>query len=107
MSVGRSLTIDTDPRRRAIAFLSAFIDAPQGADIEFRTGVMESGEPAVVISIDGALSGFTAAEARIVADVAESTMRAFPRETGSLADLILSLRMCADKSDKPAKARLL
>ncbi len=98
--MSRTITIDANPRRRAVAFLAAWLDAPGGADIEFRGGVSETGDPAVVISINGAVSGFTAAEARVVADIAENTMRAFPRETASMADLILGLRMCADRVER-------
>src|SRR5690348_5939243 len=93
------MTVDADPRRRAVAFLATWLHAPPGADVVFRQGTTEFGEPAVVIGIDGRLSGFTTAEARLVADIIERMMREFPRETASMADLLVALRMCADRVD--------
>ncbi len=98
--MSQTIVVDADPRRRSVAFLQAWLDTPEGADIEFRLGKTETGTPAVVVSISGVQWGFTASEARVVADIAESTMRAFPRETTSMADLILGLRMCADRAER-------
>lgn len=93
------MEIPRDPRQRALVFLDAFIDAPSDADIEIVGCVDEAGNPALGIRMCGNVHGFTTAEARKVADVAESTMRTFPAEAKTWANLILVLRAAADRID--------
>lgn len=91
---------EADPRKRAIAFLGAFIDAPGDAELEIRGGRDENGDPAMAITLCGTLHAFTCVEARTVADIAESTMRAFPQSAAVWGNLIVSLRGAADRIDR-------
>lgn len=96
------LEAPADPRIRAEVFLDAYFSAPDDADIEIRLGRTAKGEPSVGVSIGGNMHAFTASEARIVADSAESALRAHPkeREAAALPNLILALRMGADKAEQ-------
>jgi hypothetical protein len=92
---------------RLQTFLSAYAAAPADADVEIRIGETEHGNPAIAIDLSGARHGFTAREARIVADAAEAAMRAHPThpDTAGLANLILCLREGADRADAAARER--
>lgn len=98
------MEVPADPRRRAEAFLDAYFMASDDADIEIRLGRAATGEPAVGVSIGKDMHAFTAREARIVADSAESALHALPkeREAATLPNLILALRMGADKAEQQA-----
>lgn len=97
----RVLATPADPIIRTMAFLEEYLAAPNDADVEIRLGSM-SGEPSIGISINGSMHGFTAAEARIVADCAESALHAHPseKEAEGLPNLILALRSVADKAEQ-------
>jgi hypothetical protein len=83
-------------------FVGQYLDAPNDADIEFRTGTTESGEAAVAVSVGGKMHGFTAKEARIVAEIMESALNAHPNEPDAkgLPNAIMGLRMAADAAEK-------
>lgn len=89
-----------DPRRRAMAFLDAYIAAPADADLEIRGGVDEAGSPALAVRLSGVDHCFTTSEARKVADVAESTMRRFPDGADQWSNLIVALRGAADRVER-------
>lgn len=95
------LTLPASPHARVIAFLKEFQEAPNDADIDIHIGQMESGEAAVVVIVGGKGHGFTTEEARTIAEIAEDAMRACPDDPRSneLPNLIMALRMGADKSD--------
>lgn len=95
------LTVSASPRARVMTFLKEFEAAPNDADLELRIGQMETGAPAVVISINESKHGFTAKEARTVAEIAEDTMKAFPNDprNGELPNLILMLRHGAAQAE--------
>src|SRR5690348_1447936 len=95
-----SITIDADPWRRTAAFLGAFIDALEGADIEIREAMTDDGKPSLAISIDGPIHCFTVEEARKVANAAEVILGQYPDLT-SLADLAMALRSSADALERP------
>ncbi len=92
----------SDPRERATTFLRAYISASDDADIAVRIGRSETtGEAAVFFSVDEAMHAFSSKEARILADVLESTLAAHPneKESDGLPNLILALRFGADRSE--------
>ena len=91
---------EADPRKRGIAFLDAFMAAPADADIEIRGVRDEHGSPALAITLCGTLHAFTCAEARIVADIAEDTMRKFPQSANVWSNLIVALRGASDSVDR-------
>jgi hypothetical protein len=96
------LEAPADPFKRCMSFVGEYLDAPNDADIEFRTGKMESGESAIAVSVNGKMHGFTAKEARIVADIMESALNAHPAEPEAkgLPNAIMGLRAAADAADK-------
>ena len=87
--------------QRVQTFLAAYRAADNDDDLEVRVGMMEGGEPALLVSINGTHHAFTTAEARRVANIAEEAMNAHPTGDGAEAmpNLILALRMGADKAD--------
>ena len=100
--MNKVLTLPSNPYERAIAFLEEFEAAPNDADIDIHTGIMESGEPAVVVIIDGGKGhGFTTKEARSLAKIAEAAMNDAPNDprANEFPNLIVMLRMGADKSE--------
>jgi hypothetical protein len=90
--------------QRVQTFLAAYRAADNDDDLDVRIGRMESGEPAVMLSINGTNHGFTSNEARRLAQVAEDGMNACPSdpESAGLPNLILALRMGAEKADAAA-----
>jgi hypothetical protein len=101
------MTLPSSPLQRVQTFLAAYRAADNDADLDVRIGVMEDGAPAVMLSINGTNHGFTADEARRLAKIAEDGMNAWPNdpETAGLPNLILALRMGADKAEGAAVSR--
>lgn len=100
------LQTPASPRARVAAFLDAFREAPDDADIDIRIGQSAAGDPAVMVTISGGNHAFTAAEARWLARVMEEAMRAWPDdpEAATLPNIIMGLRLGADQADKGASA---
>lgn len=97
----QSITTKSNVAERVKDFLKAYRAADDDTDIDVRIGATEDGSPAVVISINGAYHAFTSDEARRLALIAEEGMRSFPNdpESSGLPNLILCLRMGADKAE--------
>lgn len=89
-----------DPRKRAMIFLDAYMRAPADADLEIRGGRDDRGSPALAVTLCGTLHAFTCAEARIVSDIAEDTMRHFPQSADVWSNLIVALRGAADRVER-------
>lgn len=96
------MILPSSPIERVKAFLAAYRRADNDDDLEVRIGAMESGEPAVMLRINGTNHGFTSSEARRLAKIAEDGMNACPDdpESAGLPNLILALRMGADKAEQ-------
>lgn len=103
---GRQMTTSADPFVRCMAFVDAYLRAPNDADIEFRIGTDTHGNAAVIVSFGGTDHGFLASEARKVADVLESALNAHPTHPDSrgLPNAIMSLRHTANEAEQRAKA---
>lgn len=100
------LTLPTSPRHRLMAFLDDFQALPNDADIDMHTGQMEDGTAALVVILgDGKGHGLTTKEARSIADIFEGSMRECPDDPRAieLPNIIMMLRMGADKSDAAAQ----
>lgn len=99
------LETPADPIQRIKVFVSQYLAAPNSADITVRIATDEHGKPAVVIGIDDALHGFSAIEARKLADFAESAMRALPNHPDAVGmpNLIMALRHGADAAEAARK----
>jgi hypothetical protein len=99
----RTIETPTSALTRTHAFIAEYQAAPNDADIEVRRGRTETGEPAVVISINGSHHAFTVTEARIVADIAESALNKYPAhpDSAGLPNLILALRHGAEAASLP------
>lgn len=96
----RLIVAPSSPRTRVLAFLSAFHDAPNDADIDLRIGRSEHGEAAVLITIQGTDHVLTCGEALKIASVFEETMNKFPNEPDAktLPNIIMVLRLGAEKA---------
>lgn len=103
----RQIEISANPKARALAFLAEFSAADDDADIEVRIGHIESGAPAVVVSLNGKQHGFTSEEARRLAKIMEEAMNDHPNDPGSrtLPNIIMALRMGSDKAEQPGDHR--
>lgn len=100
MSGFREFLTVGSPVDRAMAFLLDYIEAPDDADVEFRIGKSDAGEPAIIVDVGKRRHAFTATEGRIVAGIAEDTYREFPheRDSAGFPNLILGLRAAVDKA---------
>ena len=90
------------PSVRVEAFLFDYFEAPDDADIEVRLAdIQGSNEPALVIGVAGKFHGFTASEARILADIFEDSLRKFPDtdEAKALPNIIMCLRYAAEQAE--------
>jgi len=96
------LTTPADPFTRCMAFVDEYLSAPNDADIEFRIGADTKGNAAVAVSVNGKQHGFLASEARTVADIMESALKAHPThpDAKGLPNAIMSLRHTADMADR-------
>ena len=101
MTTTEQLTIKASPHARVMDFLDEFRAMPNNSDIEIRLGLMENGEPAVVVTLNDKYHGFTAKEARMLARIAEEAMNQIPSdpESATLPNLILALRYGADQAE--------
>lgn len=95
------MILPSSPLQRVQTFLAAYRAADNDDDLDVRIGRMEGGEPAVMLTICGTNHGFTASEARRLAKVVEEGMNERPDdpEAAGLPNLILALRMGADKAE--------
>lgn len=84
---------------RAMAFLDAYIAAPEDTELRIMSGRTEDGRPAMVIDMGGFLHGFTVVEARIVADIAQTCVEKFPESAEPWRNLVAGLRGAADQCD--------
>jgi hypothetical protein len=103
----RTVAFDTATLPRAQAFLDAFAEAPNDADIEVRIGVSENGEAGVLVSIqDGGDHPLFVREARILADIMEKTMNKYPNdpEAATLPNIIMALRAGCDAAETALKS---
>lgn len=96
------ITTPADPFTRCMAFVDEYLRAPNNADIEFRIGADSNGKAAVAVAINGKQHGFLASEARKVADIMESALKAHPKhhDAKGLPNAIMSLRHTADMADR-------
>lgn len=91
-----------------VAFLDAYLLAPNDSDVEIRCASPE-GEPDIVVlivtldhpTIERTTVVMTSAQARAMASIAEDTMRKFPNEPEAkgLPNLIMGLRHAANKME--------
>lgn len=111
MKTLKTVTLPYSPGARARKFLDEYYSARNGASIDIAIGTMcrssemkpEDGEPAVIVTIDGSVHGFTTKEARALAMAGEQTMNKFTEvleSDASMPDLIMALRMAADKAEE-------
>lgn len=100
------MILPSNPLQRVQTFLAAYRAADNDDDLDVRIGWMEGGEPAVMLSINGTNHGFTASEARRLANVVEDGMNECPNDpqAAGLPNLILALRMGADKAESSASS---
>lgn len=93
--------VQASPRGRVLAFLAAFREADNDADMELRIGKTEGGEAAVIITLAGIKHAFTAAEARKLATIMEDAMNACPNDPDSatVPNTIMVLRLGADQAE--------
>jgi hypothetical protein len=98
----RQMEVAASPKTRVLAFIKAFRDAPNDADIEVRTGKTEDGIPAILVSIGKNDHAMLASEARIVAGIMEKTMWEFPNshQSSELPNIIMGLRAGADAAER-------
>jgi hypothetical protein len=98
----RQMTAPASVAVRAQQFLEAFRDAPNDSDIEIRGGATERDEPALVINVNGSQHMLLTKEARVVANIMEEAMRAYPNdpEAGTLPNIIMGLRAAADQVER-------
>lgn len=94
-----------DTEARIKQFFDCFIDMEDGADIDISGGVGhaegEAPEPTIVIQLSKTQFPFTTDQARVIAQIAESTMTHHPRlANASFPDLIMGLRYAADEADR-------
>lgn len=97
----KTVEAPVDAKKRLFAFLDAFHNAPNDADIEISLGMSEDQKPALLVSINGAGHILFVTEARKVAEIMEGAMTAHPNdpEGKTLANIIMDLRAACDKSD--------
>jgi hypothetical protein len=102
----QKMEVAASPKTRVLAFLEAFHEAPNDADIEVRTGRGERGEPAILVSIGASRHVLFAVEARKIAEVMEATMNEYPNEpeTATLPNIIMVLRAGADEAQRELDA---
>jgi hypothetical protein len=93
------LLLPRSPRTRITRFLRDFWAASNDTDIEITTGFV-AGEPAVLVSFCGRDHGFSAAEARRIAQVMEDAMNNMPThpDAATLPNIIMGLRAGADRA---------
>jgi hypothetical protein len=94
----KQVVVPASPKQRVLAFLKAFREAPNDADIEIRTGRTEDGIPSILVSIGRDDHALLATEARTVADIMERTMNELSGlpEARELPNMIMGLRAGAD-----------
>lgn len=92
------MEVAASPKARVLAFLKAYENAPNDADVEIRTGKSEDGDPAIMVSIGSDNHALFAWEARKIADIMERVLNENPDnpETEALPNIILALRAGAD-----------
>lgn len=100
--MNRQMVVPASARTRVMAFLEAFAEAPNDADIEVRVGANSDGRPAVIVNIGGGNHGLLVDEARKVADIMEETMNALPNEpeAATLPNIIMALRYGCDEAER-------
>jgi hypothetical protein len=100
------LTIRLEPiLRRADVLLREYFETPGDADVDLSVGVTQDNQALVLVQFgDGRVHAFTADEARAVAQSLETTLPQAPHaRADEAADLILVLRLGADRAEKLAE----
>lgn len=94
-------TVPASAKTRVMAFLYAFHEADNDADIEVRVGKSGAGEAALLVSLQGSEHALMVAEARKVADIMEDAMNAYPGdpESRTLPNIIMALRQGAKQAE--------
>lgn len=105
----RQMITSVSPIDRIVAFFKEFEAAPNDVDIDIHIGEAEDGEAAIIVILGGSGHAFTTKEARAMARIAEDAIRAYPNDPRSneLPNLIMALRMGADKSDAARERALI
>lgn len=99
----RRMEVPASTKERALAFIHAYRDAPNDADIAIRAGNFEGTHPAILISIEGGGEhALLVSEARKVADIFEEAMNAYPNdpESAGLPNAIMCIRHGCDEAER-------